>query len=295
MAELPASSPRRARPGRSRRRIGPGASCVTRPRSSCAFAGAIARHPAPALAVAARRPGRRAVLDALFTATSAVCVTGLVIGRHPDVLERVRAGGHPAADPGRWLRDHDPRVAGRVAARRAGWACGLGSRPPPRPRAWARRRPRRAGRRRRGQPALRGPSTAVAADRCGSGIGYDEPLGPSASTSVCSTRSRRSTTLASPLFSDSLMGFVDRPVDLPADRRGGHLRRPRASRSSSSCAAAAARRPRRWTCTPSSRWRHRGPAGAGHRLRHRERVEQPRDARRPRRAGRGCSPASSRR
>ena len=91
-------------------------------------------------------PGGAPLMTALFTATSAVCVTGLNLLRHVHILVRLRAGRHPDPVPGRRPRHHDggdaagapghPAIAPQQSARRAG------------------RDPQhRAGRRRRGDEA----------------------------------------------------------------------------------------------------------------------------------------------
>ena len=59
-------------------------------------------------------PGGAGPLEALFTATSAVCVTGLAVVDTADLLDDVRPGGHPVPDPARRLRHHVLRLpAGR--------------------------------------------------------------------------------------------------------------------------------------------------------------------------------------
>ena len=62
-------------------------------------------------------PGGASFIDALFTATSAVCVTGLTVVDTPTYWTGVRSGRHPAAHPARRARDHDLRVADRTCAR----------------------------------------------------------------------------------------------------------------------------------------------------------------------------------
>ena len=67
------------------------------------------------LPIAREGPGSAPLLTALFTATSAVCVTGLIVVDTPVYWSAFGQVVICGDDPGGRLRHHDPGLAGRVA------------------------------------------------------------------------------------------------------------------------------------------------------------------------------------
>ena len=221
------------------------------------------RHASADVAGVAGRPGRRAARHGAVHATSAVCVTGLVAVDTPTywsgfgqavILLLIQVGGFGIMTLA--------SLVGLLLSRRMGLRTRLTAAAETKSLGIGDVRAVLVG---VAKVSLLFESVTAVLLTARFLIGYDEPWPRAVYHGVFHAVSAFNNA-GFALYSDSLIGFVDRPVDLRADCRGGHLRRPRlpgAVRAAPTARATAAVEP----AHQAHGGHDRGPAGAGHALR----------------------------